>query len=147
MNMIAEVAAKLRAECQNLLAELSRIDRVLTALEETAGLEPIPAAPAITAHPLVVYPTDVLGRTPRPYSMLSVCEAAAVYLASVGEPKTSREITDALRAGSLRTTSKSLTDTVRKMLRRSGSYCGISATSNKKRWFMRNNRSSDSSDE
>jgi len=143
MNTIAEVAAKLRAERQNLLVELSRIDRVLAALGEAAGLEPIPAAPATTAHPLVVYPTDVLGRTPGPYSMLSVCEAAAVYLASVGEPKTSREIADALRAGGLRTTAKSLTDTVQKMLRRSGSYCGISATSNKKRWFVRKGRSSD----
>ena len=111
MSNIAEVTARLRQE---------------RALGDAAGQETIPVAAAATAaSPAAIYPKDVYGRTPGPYSMLSVCEAAAVYLASAGGPKTSREIADALRAGGIRTTSKNFTDTVRKMLRRSGGSIGF----------------------
>jgi len=130
MSRIAEVLAALREERQNLLAEVSRIDRAIAALEDAAGTGP----PATVA---TKYPKDALGRTPGPYSMFTVCEAAATYLASAGEPKTTREIAAALRAGGIRTTSEHFTDTVGKMLRKSASDFGIRHTSDRKRWFVK----------
>lgn len=126
------------------MAEVSRIDRAIAALEDAAG--PGPAAsdakpagedakPAAAAP--VVYPQDAYGRKPGPYSMLLLCEAAAMYLAAEGAPRSSREIADALRAGGYRTTSTHFTNTVQKMLVKSGSEAGIRRTANRKKWFVK----------
>ena len=133
MSRIADVLAALRAERQDLLNEVSRIDRAIAALEDAAGPGLIAAAAAAAN-----YPADAYGRRPGPYSMLRVAEAAAIYLAEAGVPKTSTEIAAALRAGGVRTTStpRTFTDTVQKMLRKSGAEFGIRHTSDYKRWFV-----------
>ena len=132
MSRIAEVLAALRDERQTLLAEVSRIDRAIEALEDAAGTGPIRASAGTSAG---TYQEDPYGRMPGPYSLCSPCEAAAVYLAAAGEPKTSSEIATALVAGGIRTTSKRFADTLHKALRQNGSYYGIRQTSNGKRWF------------
>lgn len=129
MSRIADVLAALRAERQDLLNEVSRIDRAIAALEDAAGSGPIAAAAK-------QYPADAYGRRPGPYSMLNVCEAAAIYLAEAGVPKTTSEIAAALRAGGIRTTSLKFTDVVRKALRKFASDHGIRHTANYKRWFV-----------
>ena len=57
--------------------------------------------------------------------MLTVCEAAALYLKEAGEPKTTGQIAAALKAGGFRTTAARFTDTVQKTLRASASRFGI----------------------
>lgn len=130
MSRIAEVLTALREEREALLREVSRIDRAIAALEDAAGTGPVKAAASR-------YPADALGRKPGPYSMLNICEAAALYLASAGAPKTAREIAAALRAGGLRTAALRLTDSIRKALRRCGSDHGIRHTADRKRWFVK----------
>jgi hypothetical protein len=135
MSRIAEVLAALRLEREQHLNEVSRLDRWIAAIEDVAGASPAQRAAALqsaAAH----YPEDVLGRRPGPYSMLSVCEAAAIYLAETGEAKTTGQIAAALKAGGVRTTAKRFTDTVQKALRASASHYGIRHSADRKRWFV-----------
>jgi hypothetical protein len=62
--------------------------------------------------------------------------AAAEYLAAVGEPRTPREIADALVAGGFRTRSKNFTASVRTMLSRERGTMGIEQTPDGRRWFV-----------
>jgi len=127
MSRIAEVLAALRNTREALLNEVSQIDRVIAALEGA----PEPAL--VQREAVVQYPEDAFGRKPGPYSMLSVCEAAALYLREAGVPKTTGEIAAALKAGGFRTTAARFTDTVQKMLRASASRYGIRQAG--KRWM------------
>jgi hypothetical protein len=120
MDRVDEVLASLREERERLTAELQRVERAIAALDGQS-------IQAIAA---------------RPYAMLNVYEAAAHFLAQAGEPKTTREIANALRAGGFRTRSERFTATVGTMLSRqkSASYFGIRRTSDKKRWVVRASR-------
>lgn len=138
MSRIAEVLAALREKRQDLLNEVSQIDRAIAAIEEvvrTGTLDDDAAGTRTVEATTTQYPPDQLGRQPGPYSMLSICEGAALYLAEVGEPKTSREIAAALRAGGFPSTSKYFTEIVQKMLRSSGSRHGIRR--DRKGWLVK----------
>ena len=118
---MAEVLAALREERQNLLTEVSRIDRAIAALEDASGIAPSPP------------------RTPGRYSMMNLYEAVAEYLAAAEVPQTSSQIADGLRAGGFPTTSVRFTGTVRTMLRRKSSSLpyGIREHSDGKRWYFK----------
>jgi len=135
MSSIADVLAALRDERKQLLNEVSRIEHWIAAIEDVAGMAPVPPA-TLEQPPAAHYPVDALGRRPGPYSMLSVCEAAALYLAEAGEPKTTGEIGAALKAGGFRTSAVRFTDTVQKMLKASASRFGIRRAADHKRWFV-----------
>jgi len=114
VSKVAEVLRALQEERRNVAIELSRIDRAIAALE--AALEPgelpppeLPVTGAAVSRPQA---------EPQPYAMLKFYEAAADYLAYVQEPKTVREIADALVAGGFRTRSKNFASSVRTMLGR-----------------------------
>jgi hypothetical protein len=134
MSRIAEALAALRNGREALLNEVSRIDQVIAALEDGSEIEPMLSVMAEQ------YPEDALGRKPGPYSMLSVCEAAALYLAETGEPRTSAQIAAALKAGGYATTSVYFVNTVQKMLRAYASRQGISRSHDHKRWFVTRSR-------
>ena len=121
MSRIAEVLAALREERQQLLTEVSRIDRAIAALEDASSAVASPR------------------RTPGPYSMMNLYEAVAQYLAAAGVPQTSSEIAAGLRAGGFPTTSARFTGTVRTMLRRKRSSLpyGIREHSDGKRWYYK----------
>lgn len=146
MDKVAMVLAELREEQKRLTLELARVGRVIAALEEAAkGVAssasdeaPVVSRPAAEAVP-AVKAAPALPRGVGPYSLLSIYEAAARYLASVDEPQTSRQIADALRAGGFKTRSENFTGTVRTLLMRAepSRAAGISRTSNGKRWFVR----------
>ena len=127
MSKITEVIAELRDEQARLKLELSRIERVLEALEgtlvsgreERAAAAPAPAA----AEP----PPEAQ------YAQWDLYEATTLYLAGVGEPKTARQIADALRAGGFKTRSRDFAGTVRTMLRRRPTR-GIRVTSDGRCW-------------
>lgn len=135
MDRIAEVLAALREERQNLMTEVLRIDRAIAALEDASGIVSA-ATPAKVGVPTL---TGVPRRTPGPYSMMSLYEAAAEFLAAAGVPQTSRQIALGLRAGGFKTTSAKFTGTVRTMLRRkaSSSPYGIREHSDGKRWYFK----------
>ena len=139
MSRIAEVLAALREKREELLHEVSQIDRAIAALEEVERTGTFDAAETRTAEakPAVQYPPDQLGRRPGPYSMLSICEAARLYLTEVEEPKTVGEIAAALRAGGFPSTSTYFTEIVRKMLTSSGSRYGIRRAPGRKGWFVK----------
>ena len=112
MDRVDEVLGTLREERKRLAAELARVDQAIASLE---GAE----------------------ASARPYAMLSLYEAAAHYLAAAGEPKTSREIAAALRAGGFKTRATYFTAIVSTMLKRSsaGDF-GIRKTRDGKRWAL-----------
>jgi hypothetical protein len=114
MNRVVEVLRALQEERRSLVIELSRIDRAIAALE--VALEPgeLPP-PQLPVTGAAVPPPKAESQ---PYAMLKFYEAAADYLASVQEPKTVREIADALVAGGFRTRSKNFASSVRTMLGR-----------------------------
>lgn len=74
-----------------------------------------------------------------PYATASLYEAAAAYLSAAGEPRSAREIAEALRAGGYPTRAKDLTATVRTMLhrKRSAETYGIRETETGSRWVAR----------
>lgn len=130
MSKITAVIAELREEQARLKLELSRIERVLEALEEKIvpdgreeRAETAPPAPAAAAP----------ASPERKYAEWDLYEAATLYLAGVGEPQTARQIADALRAGGFKTRSADFAGTVRTMLRRRPTR-GIRLTSDGKRW-------------
>ncbi|HYC91943.1 MAG TPA: hypothetical protein VEO54_22210 [Thermoanaerobaculia bacterium] len=111
MTRIDEVLAGLQEERQRLRAELAEVEQAIASLE---GAE-----------------------ESQPYARLNVYEAAAHYLARAGEPKTAREIADALRAGGFNTRSTRFANTITTMLRRGAPRgLGIRRTRDGRRWYM-----------
>lgn len=126
-----EVLKALQEERRSLALELSRVERAIAALE--AALEPGEIPP--TQLPVTAVPPPQA--VPKPYAMLRFTEAAAHYLASAREPKTTREIADALLAGGFPTRSKNFAASVRTMLGRMiGQSEGIEQTDDGKKWFI-----------
>ena len=141
MGKIEDVLAEMRQERERLATDLSRVDRVITALEEAgafvAGDETI-VPPGATATTAAITAQASLPRGIGPYTLLDVYEATAHYLSTVDTPKNSTEIAAALRAGGFKTRSRNFVNTVRVMLRRKdGRSTGISVTKDGKRWFLK----------
>jgi len=127
MKRVAEVLEGLREEERRLSVELSGVRRAIAALEEVIGggaaqgavlgrIEGSAQAQSGLSAPEAGAPP--LPDTPGPYAILSFYQAAAVYLAEAGEPRTPREIAAALLAGGYPTRAKDFTATVRTMLLR-----------------------------
>jgi hypothetical protein len=130
MQKVAEVLAGLREERARLLVELAGVDRAIAALEEVLEGAPAPAPPP--APPPPAPPAGPYAKSAGLY------EAVAAYLRDAGEPRTSRQIAEALQAGGYPTTATNFAATVRTMLLRtvsSRSY-GIRQTTTGHRWFM-----------
>jgi hypothetical protein len=144
MGKIDDVLAEMRRERERLAVDLSRVDRVIAALEEggavvgdgeegVAIVPPSAAATTAASTAQTSWPRGV-----GPYSLLDIYEATAHYLSTVDTPKNSTEIATALRAGGFKTRSRNFVNTVRVMLRRKdGRSTGISMTKDKKRWFLK----------
>ena len=127
MDSVDEVLAGLREQQKKLALELSRVERAIAALEGSFDESRV-AAQAAAAQP---------------YVRLTLYEATAHYLATANEPRTSRQIADALRAGGFITRSRRFPTTVATMLARSEARrAGIRRTRDKKRWFYRRWRAS-----
>jgi hypothetical protein len=128
MKKVAEVLEGLREEEHRLSVELTGVRRAIAALEEVLGIRPAPDAVR----------TEVPSE-PGPYATSGLYEAVAAYLSSEGEPRTAREIAEALLAGGYPTRAKNFTATVRTMLHRnlSATPHGIHATETGGTWFIR----------
>jgi|SRR6185436_1307500 len=140
MKKVAEVLEGLREEETRLSVELSGVRRAIAALEEVMGTEERPAgtAPEQNAPPVSAgAPAPPV--PPGPYATSGFYEAAAAYLSSAGEPRTARQIAEALQAGGYPTRAKNFTATVRTMLHRnfSAKEFGIYATETDSRWLVR----------
>lgn len=120
MKKIAEVLEGLREEQRRLQMELAGVERAIGALEEVLGGARTQASASVGL-----------------YAMTSVYDAVVAYLSAAGEPKTAREIAEALQAGGHRTRSANFAATVRTMLSRNGMSYGISPTETGGRWFIR----------
>ena len=121
MDKTAEVLAQLREDRARLRGELAGVERAIAALEGTTGVqEPAPVAPApqVEAPRLPALAPLPPPPPPGPYTPLGFYEAAALYLREAGEPKTAREIADALLAGGYRTDSANFRAVARTMLQR-----------------------------
>ncbi|HYC90019.1 MAG TPA: hypothetical protein VEO54_12460 [Thermoanaerobaculia bacterium] len=127
MNKIAEVLAGLRQEEQRLLVELAGVQRAIGALEEVLGTAPVPAADPEPPAP------------PAPYATSTLYQAVADYLVKTGEPRTTRQIAEALQAGGYPTRARDFAATVRTMLQRYGiaSEFGIRRNETDGRWFVK----------
>ena len=132
MKKVAEVLEGLREEERRLSVELSGVRRAIAALEEVLGAQEQSA-------PLVSAGAPAPAVTSGPYATSNFYEAAAAYLSSAGEPRTARQIAEALQAGGYPTRAKNFTATVRTMLHRkfSTKEFGIHATETGSRWFAR----------
>lgn len=135
MSRVAEVLQSLREEQAHLRLELSRVERAIEALEEAMG----PAAQVVRVAPeappaIPAAPVIESGAVQKPYAWMGITAAAAAYLASAGEPKTVREIADALRAGGFPTRSARFEASVRTTLNRSGSEEGIEQVPDGRQW-------------
>lgn len=129
MSKVAEVLQALQEEQRRLSAELSRVERAIAALEQAGGTEESTVSAPAAAPPPAPAPAEQ-----GPYTLMHFNEAAAEYLAAAGEPKTAREIADALRAGGFQTNAKDFAASVRTMLNRTNSYAdGIEHTRDR-RW-------------
>ena len=146
MGKIDEVLAEMRRERERLAVELSRVDRVIAALEEGGavvgndekGVAMAIVPPSAAATTAASAAQATLPRGVGPYSLLDVYEATAHYLSTVDTPKNSTEIAAALWAGGFKTRSRNFVNTVRVMLRRKdGRSTGISITKDGKRWFLK----------
>lgn len=127
MDTVDEMLAQLRQQREKLTQELARVEKAIAALEGSFDESRVAAA-AAPAIP--------------PYAYLTLYEAAAHYLASANEPRTSRQIADALRAGGFKTRSQRLASTVATMLvRKEARLSGIKRTRDKKKWMYRRWRS------
>ncbi|HEX9981695.1 MAG TPA: hypothetical protein VGF69_00395 [Thermoanaerobaculia bacterium] len=133
MNKVAEVLEALREERRRLLAEAAGVERAIAALQQVLGGDVAAAEPA----PQNVAPVEPGGGAtasePAPRDGGTASEpaprgpyadyggfyaAAANYLAQAGEPKTSAEVAEALRAGGYPTRAKNFKASVRTMLNR-----------------------------
>jgi hypothetical protein len=139
MKKVEEVLEGLREEERRLSVELSGVRRAIAALEEVMGTAPaqVPERTETTAPPNAVAPAPAA--TPGPYAILSFYEAAVDYLTAAGEPRSAREIAEALRAGGYPTQAKDFTATVRTMLSRNLSTepFGIVRSADRSLWFVR----------
>jgi hypothetical protein len=126
MQKVADVLARLRDERAKLLVELAGVDRAIAALEEVLGSAP---APVSMPPPMIAGPYASAG---------SLYEAVADYLTEAGEPRTSRQIAEALQAGGYPTTALNFPATVRTMLLRTEASqpYGIRKTTTGHRWCM-----------
>ncbi len=110
----------LRKERDRLATELAEIERAIAALEGSAAAQD--------------------GRVPKagPYTAMTLFEAAAAYLAEAGEPRTTRQIADALLQGGFITRSTYFAGIVSTMLNRkeSAQEFGIRRTRDRKRWLV-----------
>jgi len=131
MDRVAEVLAALRKEQQTLLQELSRVERAIAALEEVMG-----PGVGVRADPAALPPPPAPAPAPKPYADRDFYEATAEYLASAGEPRTVRQIADALLAGGFRTRAKNFAASVRTMLSRAGEREGLRQTEDDTRWYV-----------
>lgn len=143
MDTVADVLARLRAEKERLSAELMGVERAIVALEQAA-----PAAQAMQPEPVLPPPPDPAPEPravrpepipPGPYTALYFYEAVAAYLQLEGEPKTPREIADALLAGGYLTSATNFRASARTMLRRpvSASPYGIYPSEDGERFYFR----------
>lgn len=122
MDSVDEVLAGLKEQQQKLAAELARVERAIAALEGSLDGTLVAAA-------------DV---EPRPYAAMTLYEATAYFLAYSKEPRTSREIADALRAGGFKTRSAKFASIVATMLaRKDARLYGIRRTRNGNGWTYR----------
>jgi hypothetical protein len=145
MGKVDEVLTELRTERERLVLELARLDRVIDAMENAPELGERASASRAATAATTVAATAVTPPPPPPafppgmgpYTLMDIYEATWHYLSTVNEPKNSREIADALRAGGFKTRSANLVNTVRVMLRRKdGHSTGISTTKDGTRWFV-----------
>lgn len=145
MKKVAEVLEGLRDEERRLAVELSGVRRAISALEEVlgSGQTQAPERTEVAASEQSMAAPNGSAtaplETPGPYAASGFYEAAVAYLASAGEPRTAREIAEALQAGGYPTRAKNFTATVRTMLHRklSAEPYGIHATETGGRWFAR----------
>jgi hypothetical protein len=105
MDSVDAVLAGLREQQAKLATELARVERAIAALEGSLDGS-APATAAAAAPP------------PKPYTTLTLYQATVHYLRSVKEPRTARQIAEALRAGGFRTRSARLSAIVATMLGR-----------------------------
>jgi hypothetical protein len=126
MDSVEAVLAGLREQREKLALELARVERAIAALEGSLDGSAVPAAAAAA----VASPA-------RPYESLTLYEATVHYLRTVNEPRTSRQIAEALHAGGFRTRAQRFPSIVATMLGREDAarYFGIRRTRDKKRWF------------
>jgi hypothetical protein len=137
MKKVAEVLDGLREEERRLSVELSGVRRAIGALEEVLGIVPERTEGAAAEPPLDSGPPAPADE-PGPYAIPGLYQAAEAYLRTVGEPRTSREIAEALQAGGYRTRARNFSATVRTTLRRdSAKSYGIYPTKAGGRWFVR----------
>jgi hypothetical protein len=142
MSKIADVLQSLREEEGRLRLELSRVERAIAALEgsggsggpgmgggerETgdggrgAGSAGTEAAPRTAAARTAVPKVTVRG----PYSGMGILTAVVEYLRSAEEPKTTKEVAEALLAGGIETKSAKFVAAVRATLNRAAGIDGI----------------------
>ncbi len=139
MDKLAEVLAGLRRERERLAGELVRVERAIGALEEVAREHGGAAARLPMQAPASASATPAPAQAaPLPYARMHLYAAVAAYLALAGQPKTSREIAEALRAGGYPTTSANFREVVRTMLKRreSAREFGIRVMPDGRRWFV-----------
>jgi hypothetical protein len=116
MDSVDVVLEGLREQREKLALELARVDRAIAALEGSLD----GSAPAIAAS---------AAPPPKPYAQLTLYQATVHYLRSVSEPRTARQIADALRAGGFRSRSRRLSAIVATMLgREEARHAGIRRT-------------------
>lgn len=136
MSKVAEVLEGLREEERRLSVELSGVRRAIAALEEVVGIVPAQHGTNPVMHAPAALPPGPGGG---PYAEGGFYESAAAYLTAAGEPRTTREIAEALQAGGYPTRATNFRATVRTMLHRhlSANTHGIYATDDGGRWLVR----------
>lgn len=141
MEPATDALANLIRERDRLAAELAHVEGAIAALRKAMEGSPaveVQAAPA-PARPELLPPPPQPAMFSGPYAGLDFYQAAAVYLAAAGEPKTSREIADALKAGGYFTIASNFRASVRTMLNRhlSARPAGIHRAEDGERWYFR----------
>lgn len=145
MKKVAEVLDGLREEERRLSVELSGVRRAIAALEDVMGTRPAQAPegtdvtpPARNAPPANAG-APAPRETPGPYATLGFYEAAVAYLVSAGEPRSARQIAEALQAGGYPTRATNFVATVRTMLNRtlSAKPYGIRQSETGSGWIAR----------
>jgi hypothetical protein len=144
MNKVAEVLEGLREEERRLSVELSGVRRAIAALQEVTGVVPAqaPGTDAVVQEQGVLLPSSGAPSSttqPGPYAGGGFYESAAAFLRAAGEPRTAREIAEALQAGGYPTRATNFRASVRTMLHRhlSANTYGIYVTKDGGRWFVR----------
>lgn len=137
MEKVAEVLAGLRDEEARLLVELAGVRRAIVALEQVLGGAPVEPKPEPEPESAPVTTPSPEPPPPGPYATHSLYEAVADYLVETGEPRTARQIAEALQAGGYPTRARDFAATVRTMLQRNASATdwGIQRDVTTGRWF------------